>query len=114
RAALRCADRGDDEVLEETELRRVHHRRLDRALLEFTVAVGDRAHHPTARRCLHALGLGFLLQPGDVLLKLLDLFHHLPEVAHLATRDYETRDSGLGTSGTPFCEPAGAFPVPSP
>src|SRR2546426_10130214 len=92
--ALRLADGSHDEVLEQTDVGRIHDRRVDRDLLEFAVAVGDRAYHPTSRSGLHAFRLQLLLQPGHVLLQLLDLFHHLAKVTQ-STTPLRISDCGL-------------------
>src|SRR5262245_3557719 len=86
RRALRLADGGDDQVLEQRDVLLLEHLRRELQLLHHLFAVDHGLHEPAAGRGLVALLRKFFLQLAHLLLHLLRRLHHVAEALHHVLR----------------------------
>src|SRR5580765_5808660 len=83
RRALRFADGGDDEVLEQRDVLLLERLRIELQLSQHLLAVHHRFHQPAARRGVVALVDELLLDLVHLFLHLLRLLHHVAEALHV-------------------------------
>src|SRR5262245_22564182 len=86
RRALRLADGGDDQVLEQRHVLLLEHLGRELELLQHLLAVDDRLHEPAARGGLVALLGELFLKFAHLLLHLLRRLHHVAEALHHVLR----------------------------